>query len=635
MTSERPIERRWPLGASVVAASILLTLMVVGAWQLRFLCDDAFITFRYVSNARDGLGLVWNPPPFEPVEGYTGFLWALLLWATWSWFGVEPPDAANVLSVLCGVLQFAVVVLGAHHIRHRDGRRLAPIVVWTTVAVVVCNRTFLQWLTGGLETALFNLGYVGWAVFAFLGATAPRRDRWLLAWSGFAAIAALTRPDGLLLLSATLAAALLSGRAWGLRWRGLLLGLSPLAAVAAHVVFRRAFYGDWLPNTYYAKVLDPWPEAGLRYLLCYAVEHGLWLWGPLALAAGASICWGARRTAWHNTTANLAPLAVVAATLIHVGYYVLKVGGDHFEYRVFSHLVPLTTLSAAAIAARWSAGARLPLITVLALGIASGVGWVHLALTRDMPANGFHPISPRVPAALQPLARWYDRQQSWLQMHFVCLRCVQHALSLQYISGPLPPRSRGQFDLGDVPVHSAVTVGVVGWVLPDCAILDRHGLNDWVIAHAPAELGNPDMTPERLITTFHGADADGDGRLVAAELRQACARILRLPEAGPWADPWVELLLGVAAVERPDSLTLDEAKWLAEIGLQRGTMAHERAPPRGYVEAFAANVEVGDGKARIVPRSEPLTAARVRAIEAAWRQWIHDGAPADRLPVPR
>ena len=44
-----------------------LLLAWLGAWQLSFLCDDAFITFRYVSNAHEGQGLVWNPAPFAPV----------------------------------------------------------------------------------------------------------------------------------------------------------------------------------------------------------------------------------------------------------------------------------------------------------------------------------------------------------------------------------------------------------------------------------------------------------------------------------------------------------------------------------------------------------------------------------------
>ena len=52
----------------------------IGGWHLfYFLTDDAYITFRYVSNSLAGRGLVWNPAPFRPVEGYTSFLWAIVL----------------------------------------------------------------------------------------------------------------------------------------------------------------------------------------------------------------------------------------------------------------------------------------------------------------------------------------------------------------------------------------------------------------------------------------------------------------------------------------------------------------------------------------------------------------------------
>ena len=66
-----------------------LILILAGAllgygWKLFwFLTDDAYISFRYISNWTLGHGLVWNPPPFRPVEGYTNFLWLALLYAVW------------------------------------------------------------------------------------------------------------------------------------------------------------------------------------------------------------------------------------------------------------------------------------------------------------------------------------------------------------------------------------------------------------------------------------------------------------------------------------------------------------------------------------------------------------------------
>jgi arabinofuranosyltransferase len=55
-------------------------------------------------------------------------------------------------------------------------------------------------------------------------------------------------------------------------------------------------------------------------------------------------------------------------------------------------------------------------------------------------------------------------------------------------------------------------------------------------------------------------------------------------------------------------------------------MAHERMPPPGYVEAFEPNVEVGpDGAVLVQPRATPMTAARIRAIEAEWRGKVRSG----------
>ena len=47
------------------------------AWALRFVQDDAYISWRYAENLARGLGLVWNEG--EYVEGYTNFLWTVIL----------------------------------------------------------------------------------------------------------------------------------------------------------------------------------------------------------------------------------------------------------------------------------------------------------------------------------------------------------------------------------------------------------------------------------------------------------------------------------------------------------------------------------------------------------------------------
>jgi arabinofuranosyltransferase len=207
------------------------TLLCILGWRLFwFLADDAFILFRYVSNAHLGFGYVWNAPPFKPVEGYSCFLWVALLDLVWRVFGVAPPQSTNVLSLF---LTLATLGLGAVMVlrvtlpspleRHR------PLILGLALLWITTNRTFLAWSSSGLETALFNLLLTGW-VCAGLFPAKPglRRD---LPIAMLAAALALTRPDGLLFVVATIAILILHSRE---RWR--ILSFAPLLTVPVHLI---------------------------------------------------------------------------------------------------------------------------------------------------------------------------------------------------------------------------------------------------------------------------------------------------------------------------------------------------------------------------------------------------------------
>lgn len=607
--------RRLPLAIGLL---VLLAALLFGAWRMRFLCDDAYITFRYVANAHAGRGLVWNDAPFAPVEGYTGFLWALLLWAAWSWFGIEPPDAAPMLSLACGVGQFAIVAAAAIAVRDRRGARLATPVALLVVAAVVTSRTFLSWLTSGLETSLFNLAFVGWAVVGVRTGRAPRA-RWLALWSLAAALAALTRPDGLLLVAATgLCLVLQIGRNGLAATAG---GLAPLLPVAAHVAWRHSFYGEWLPNTYFAKVTEPWPEAGVRYLASFAFEHGTWLWAIVAIVWALVATVRAGRALPTLLWQRLPAVAAISATLFHAGYYVLRVGGDHFEYRVLSQLVPLGTLSLAAMAANLGAGASLPTVATAGLWLASGVGWLHLwLLPPPLPGSEFRPFAPHVPAMVRPLARWFDAQQAWLHLRVICIRCDEHAAVLRGFAEQFPRRMQVTGGNDAFPIYQSPTVGLAAWSLPDCAILDLHGLNDWVIARTP--IAPPPLRPlaGTLPDVVAHADADGDGLLGDAELRAALVAFARAPDH--LAEYGARLMLTIYGSADGTLTRAQAVTALDESVIELRFMAHERFPPPGYVERLQPNVTVRDGVAMAAPRSAPLTGEDIRRIEADARRQL-------------
>ena len=89
MHDTAPLPARSRFGQWLGLAAFLPLLVWLG-WQITtswFVCDDAFIAFRYARNLADGHGLVFNRG--ERVEGFTDFLWVLELAGLWR-LGVRP-----------------------------------------------------------------------------------------------------------------------------------------------------------------------------------------------------------------------------------------------------------------------------------------------------------------------------------------------------------------------------------------------------------------------------------------------------------------------------------------------------------------------------------------------------------------
>ena len=101
-----------------------------GLWSSirnRWVCDDAFITFRYVQNLLGGNGLVYNVG--ERVEGYTHFLWLLLV-ALFRWMGFEPIAITQVLGLIVYVGTLAL--FAAMSYRFSPRRSLTVPLTWAS-----------------------------------------------------------------------------------------------------------------------------------------------------------------------------------------------------------------------------------------------------------------------------------------------------------------------------------------------------------------------------------------------------------------------------------------------------------------------------------------------------------------------
>jgi arabinofuranosyltransferase len=477
---------------SAVVIAVLATIGLVCGWQLFwFLTDDAFIAFRYVSNSVAGHGYVWNAEPFRAVEGYTSFAWVVLLDLVWRATGVAPPQAANPLALVFAFGQLVLIQKMLWRIPLRaELVRMRPALVAIAIIGLLTNRTFLAWTSSGLETAMFNFAVLLW-VFVAVWRRKTSPD-WLAELAGVALLVALTRPDGLLYVAATVAIVGLGIADLGpaMRRRTTRLAGACALALVTYLGWRYHTYDSFLPNTFYAKVTRKWPQAGVRYLASFVLEYAL-VWWIVALGAAGAASIRARPSLPSLPELRRIAIAIApAATLIaHVGYYTVVVGGDHFEYRAFSHVLPLVFVTMV-----WALG-RVdwrPSVTIAVLCAFVGTSWIvpwthwfgtqHLK-TRDETKILQYQVAPDLPVAIRWYGRWFDELQDYLIDRMICTRHQEHKRFYEYKVATLPARELGEQITADgVPVHVAMEVGYVAWVLPNVAIIDGFGLNDYYIA---------------------------------------------------------------------------------------------------------------------------------------------------------
>ena len=135
----------------VLAVAIVAAFVVqVRAWA--FLCDDAFISFRYAENlGRYGLPVFNVIEPAERVEGYTNFSWVLLL-GLGTVVGVVPPALAPVLTVASSAAVLVLSVLLLRTLRDEWAAPLRPLHLGPA-ALLVALPEAMVWSGSGLETS--------------------------------------------------------------------------------------------------------------------------------------------------------------------------------------------------------------------------------------------------------------------------------------------------------------------------------------------------------------------------------------------------------------------------------------------------------------------------------------------------
>jgi arabinofuranosyltransferase len=442
------------LGLAMLAGMMLILALYAVRWvhlvRHSFLppytWDDAYIFLRYVENWIGGHGFVWNVG--TRVEGYSSPLYLFVLSGI-SWIGFNPAYVAAVLNplLLIVVLWLAAFLSG----RLRGESFFRPPL---NTALVLCSPLLFRLplflesgvVFDGMETMLVS-GCLLLAVVAFdcyvEKVSLPRLGFFI----GSMVLLTLVRPEGLILALALLLVFcfVTSGFRASFRWPVLIV----LLAVAAQLLWRHHYYGDWVPNTYYAKAYG----ADRLVLLGRGVR------GALSWALGLGLCY----IVWLPLFAwrGICPRPCVKSsrewrTLIFSGCVVagftalIVVNGSNSMWRLLPCVLPVAAIVADVAWHRcWAAA------------VANRQLWLRWAT-----ATLF------VPAVIPALVGWHAEG--------LPLPRIPEPMNSPYVGAAL--RLRAIIKPGEAVAVNAV--GVISYVLIDNPVIDEFGLNDRDIAKA-------------------------------------------------------------------------------------------------------------------------------------------------------
>ncbi len=287
----------------------LLAAAAVVFVRTAWLCDDAYITLRTVSNFVAGFGPRFNVA--ERVQAFTHPLWFLL---ETPFFALSQESFYTPLA-----LSLVVSLLAVGALLTWPGASLGAtaLAIW----LLLLSRSFVDFSSSGLENPLTHLLL---AVLLRALMRAPSDLRSLRVASLTAGLGALNRIDMILLLAPALLLL-----AWRRReakaWATIALGFVPLALWE---IFATFYYGFPVPNTAFAK-LGAGVDAvslyghGLTYLANSLREDPVTL-PVIGLAITRSVAAGGERER-----------AVALGVLLYL-LYVVRIGGDFMSGRFLS-----------------------------------------------------------------------------------------------------------------------------------------------------------------------------------------------------------------------------------------------------------------------------------------------------------
>jgi hypothetical protein len=319
------------VGLLVLAAGLIQAII------LRWVSDDSFITFRYVKNFIDGNGIVYNVG--ERVEGYTHFLWLLILSAA-SFIGFDPVTASMWIGIAC----FAALLIIYLRISQKEQPSKIGYYLPLTAILLALHYDMLVWATGGLETSLYTL-LISTAFFTWFYADLSE-EKTVVSVGCILLLTSLTRPDGALFTIVAVMLLAIKGTkekqpiSQTLKIVAILL-LPSIVIGIPYLLWKYNYYGDIFPTTFYAKSGDQnYFGQGFFYIFLFFKVYF-----SLAIALiGLGIWYLMKRPRSNDTTKTTTgspTITAIVAVAVYFIIYIAKVGGDFMFARFIIPVLPL------------------------------------------------------------------------------------------------------------------------------------------------------------------------------------------------------------------------------------------------------------------------------------------------------
>lgn len=306
---------------------IIAMAFVLHSIHFNFVCDDAFISFRYAKNFINGHGLVWNIGEQPPVEGYTNFLWVIVI-SLFMKMGFEPVIVSKVLGIFFGSCCIILTYLFSELIFQRKSflNLIAP-------AILACCGPFAAWSTGGLETQMFTFFTLA-AAMAYLYEI--EHDKITPLSAILFVLASLTRPEGILIFGVTclhLFFHLLFTKRSPFCRKTIIWFLTFLIIYGIYFYWRFNYYGFIFPNTYYAKTGGRLHQ----FLNGYIYLKRFILFNKWPILVGLSLI--------SLLKPSRSSLIYLLMLVISFSVYIVSIGGDFLGmFRFFVPILPLMAI---------------------------------------------------------------------------------------------------------------------------------------------------------------------------------------------------------------------------------------------------------------------------------------------------